>query len=220
MYYQIIRYPNNDGSAVLVDYPQDCPSCHKKIIPNYNGAVFSNDLIQISALLTCPDPYCETSFAANYLTENNSGHFYFKRIFKIKPKQQIFNDEITKLSPSFIKIFNEAYFAEQHDLLEICGVGYRKALEFLIKDYLINKIPDKEEQIKSALLGKCINDFVSDLRIKETAKRAIWLGNDHTHYVKKWENKDLSDLKILIKLSVNWIESELLTETFINSMEG
>ena len=68
------------------------------------------------------------------------------------------------------------------------------------------------------LLGKCISDFVEDNRIKETAKRAVWLGNDHTHYIKKWEGKDLNDLKLLIKLSVNWIESELMTEQFVSDM--
>ena len=91
-------------------------------------------------------------------------------------------------------------------------------MEFLIKDYLIHKNPDKEGDIKKLLLGKCINDFVDDNRIKQTSKRAVWLGNDHTHYVKKWEGKDLSDLKILLKLCVNWIESELLTEQFVISM--
>lgn len=98
-----------------------------------------------------------------------------------------FSNTITEISPSFDKIYNEAYKAEQQDLEEICGVGYRKALEFLIKDYLISKGEENEETIKNAPLGQCIQNYVNDDRIKKVAKRAAWLGNDETHYVRKWE---------------------------------
>ncbi len=217
--YQIINYPKSiDVYAFLEDYPHDCPSCHQKITPNYNSATFNRDLTQISALLTCPNPYCETSFVANYLTNDTSCRFYYESIFKVKPQQFTFGKEIEQLSPLFVKIYNEAYFAEQNDLFEICGVGYRKALEFLIKDYIIKNNPNDAELIKSILLGKCIKDFVQNQKIKDTAERATWLGNDHAHYVKKWETKDLSDLKLLIRLSVVWIESEILTDQLVTSM--
>lgn len=218
MIFQTVPFADNKRSVYLNDYPDLCPACHKQITPNYNGRVFTTDEIQVSAVLTCPNPHCESSFIAVYYLKDNMTHFYFNHIFMIKPQMESYSDEIETLSPQFTKIYNEAYFAEQNKLLEICGVGYRKALEFLIKDYLIKKFPDKEEEIKSTLLGKCIKDFVQDTRIKETSKRAVWLGNDHTHYVKKWESKDLSDLKLLIKLSVNWVESEIMTEALINSM--
>jgi hypothetical protein len=38
------------------------------------------------------------------------------------------------------------------------------------------------------------------------AKRAIWLGNDETHIVRKWEKKDLQDLKSLICITVTSIK--------------
>ncbi|MGF6947536.1 hypothetical protein QF028_000029 [Neobacillus sp. B4I6] len=37
------------------------------------------------------------------------------------------------------------------------------------------------------------------------AERAVWLGNDETHYVRKWDDKDLKDLKNLIDLTVYFI---------------
>jgi hypothetical protein len=39
----------------------------------------------------------------------------------------------------------------------------------------------------------------------------VWLGNDETHYVRKWENKDINDLKRLIAMTVAWVEIELFT---------
>ena len=62
------------------------------------------------------------------------------------------------------------------------GIGYRKALEFLVKDYLIQIQEEDSETIKRLELGKCINKM-SDEKIQILAKGATWLGNDETLYV-------------------------------------
>ncbi len=133
-------------------------------------------------------------------------------------KDKIFRSEIVDLSPDFIKIYNQAAAAELGELTEICGAGYRKSLEFLIKDYLIHLEPEKEAEIKSKLLGPCISG-ITDHDIKTCAQRATWLGNDETHYIRKWEDKDLNDLKILIDLTVNWITNKLLMERYVTEMQ-
>jgi hypothetical protein len=126
--------------------------------------------------------------------------------------------EVGDISPDFAQIYSQAENAEQLGLNLLCGPGYRKALEFLIKDYLSALSPDKAETIKKLTLGQCISDYVKDERVREVAKRAVWLGNDETHYVRKWEDKDLSDLKILVKLSVHWIEMDILTQNALKDM--
>lgn len=71
---------------------------------------------------------------------------------------------------------------------QICGVGYRKALEFLIKDYLISgeSGEERKEAIKNKFLGNCIQYDVVNEQIKIVAQRAVWLGNDETHYTRIW----------------------------------
>lgn len=103
-------------------------------------------------------------------------------------------------------------------LSQIMGVGYRKALEFLIKDYLISLHPDKDASIKAKLLGRCISDDINDIKIKSVAERATWIGNDETHYVRKWEDKDVSHLKALIDLCLHWIEAEISTRKLLENM--
>ena len=217
MYFKTIP-DKNFGGINLFNHPEECPDCHFKTTPNYLSHKFSIDKRRLFVFFHCPNVKCDSCYTTGYLKNVSEPTFVFDKVIKGTIKSEIFSMEISDLSPAFVKIYNEANFAEQNELLEICGVGYRKALEFLIKDYLACKKPENENEIKKALLGKCINEYVDDTRIKETAKRAVWLGNDHTHYVKKWEGKDLSDLKLLIKLSVNWIESELMTEQFVKSM--
>lgn len=114
---------------------------------------------------------------------------------------------IKKSSKKFIEIYNQAENAEKSGLNEICGLGYRKAFEFLIKDYILkkNKGLDKKK-IKEMPVYECINRYVADDSIKILSHRVLWLGNDHAHYLKKWKGKTLLDLKNLIDLTIRWID--------------
>lgn len=103
---------------------------------------------------------------------------------------------------------------------EICGGGYRKALEFLIKDYLSKDLNEEEsKQIKLKTLGNCIKDNIDNDQIKSMAQRAAWLGNDEIHYERKWEDKDLQDLKKFIDATIYWIEMVVLTEDTVVEMQ-
>jgi len=98
---------------------------------------------------------------------------------------------------------------------EIAGVGYRKALEFLIKDYCITENSDAEEEIKTKPLMQVINSYMDEApKVKSCATKAVWLGNDETHYVRKWKDKEIKDLKILINLTIHHIEAEIMTAQF------
>ena len=129
-----------------------------------------------------------------------------------------FGSEIEGLSPSFCQIFNEAAEAQTRGLGQICGCGYRKALEFLVKDFSIHRNAEKDNEIKAAPVGEVIKCYVENQRIKEVARRATWIGNDETHYVRRWGDRDIKDLTLLIELTVSWIRTELLTEKIIEEM--
>ncbi|NMN39410.1 DUF4145 domain-containing protein [Pedobacter sp. SG918] len=206
----------NGSSHSLFNLPNKCPFCHKMIIPKpISGYKRSNTVIDV--FFNCPDIACNNSFLGYYSLAVHS-YVWNGNTSIGNLNEREFTSIITNLSPNFNLIYNQAFQAEQYNLLEICGVGYRKALEFLIKDYAISLNPTKEDLIKSKLLAPCIKDYVADERIKKVAQRAVWLGNDETHYVRKWEGKDLQDLKSLIDLTIHWIEMEELTKSIINDM--
>ncbi|MDM0796823.1 hypothetical protein QTI10_04645 [Clostridium perfringens] len=60
-------------------------------------------------------------------------------------------------------------------------------------------------------LGQCVNKFIDNIQLNTAASRAVWLGNDQTHYVQKFTDKDINDLKRLIRLTVHWISMILET---------
>jgi hypothetical protein len=204
------------NTYVYVDIiPNECPNCHKIIEPNLIIYNFGSSWLEL--IYKCTSNQCSKSFIATY--NGYSGEIYKFLSCNIgELKKSNFSEVVQLISSAFIKIFNESYFAEQHNLTEICGVGYRKALEFLIKDYLIKINHEKEEDIKKKLLSNCIKEYVSDINIKKVAERAVWLGNDETHYIRRWEDQSLSDLKKLIFLTVHWIEMEELTKSFEEEM--
>ena len=189
-----------------------CPFCHSKITPNY---LFLNE---DNLFVSCPNSDCNKHFVLN---PDHYGAFTIVQP-NATPEHKTFSETINRVSSEFSVIYNQAFEAEQIHLGQISGVGYRKALEFLIKDYLLSNISQDDtngrERIKIKLLGQCIAEDVMNERIRTVAKRAVWLGNDETHYVRKWTDKDVSHLKQLIELTVRWIESEIETQELLAEM--
>ena len=126
--------------------------------------------------------------------------------------------EITQISPSFFGLYKQALAAEHHGLTDVFGMALRKALEFLIKDYAISKHPSDDATIKASMLGQVIKQYVADPNIRACAERAVWLGNDETHYERRWIGHDVTDLNTLIQLTLNWIANEQLTAKYLGSM--
>lgn len=205
------------GGQQINSHPDECPYCHNKVTPINIYGFYNNITSKFEAFQHCPNHQCHKSFIAYYQKNGSSWH-YEGRTTQGNLIGKDFSSTIKSISEPFVTIYNQAYSAEQQNLDEICGVGYRKALEFLIKDYIIKTSPEKTEIVEKKMLGPCISEFVDDSRIKSVAKRAVWLGNDETHYIKKWEGKNLDDLKKLIELTVHWIEMESLTKSFVEDM--
>ncbi|WP_315080791.1 hypothetical protein [uncultured Clostridium sp.] len=202
---------------------EECPLCYKGILPNMYGEILSSDRLTKIAILECPT--CKEVFIVKYVYyngvegENECWGYGIKDIFPKNSIKKIFDDQINEISQKFIDTYNQSLIAETHGLDEIAGMGYRKSLEYLIKDYIIYNNPEKEEEVKKMMLGKCINTMVDNPKIQKMAKGATWLGNDATHYVQKWADKDIDDLKKLIDLTVYWIIYEMKTREYEEIMK-
>lgn len=215
---------NNNGSGSLDKLPDICPQCNHKIDPQksngfYNSKKqYTDNVLEI--VFRCPNLDCHEVFIGYYAKRGDQNHFLLRKTDPTKYEELVFSQTISSISFDFPRIYNQALAAENAKLDQVCGAGYRKALEFLIKDYLIRKTENEKEKekIKNELLGVCIEKRIKDSSIKEVAKRAAWLGNDETHYLRKWDQKDLQDLKKLIDLTVHWMEAEALTTQLLQDM--
>lgn len=187
-----------------------CPICNISIAPTFIGDIDVGNYRYL--LLLCPQ--CEKLFISEYEYYEQIDEFQHTTLFPRQSISKEFEEPISNISPLFSKVYNQAVEAESYGLDEIAGMGYRKSLEYLIKDYIIYRNPERTEEVKNKLLGSCINELVGNPKIKAMAKGATWIGNDETHYIRKWMDKDINDLKKLIDLTVYWIMFEVKTEEY------
>jgi len=217
------RYANQ--TRVVDIFPDECPICHRTIIPEipYQGFV-TQDLLEM--YFRCPNPNCSRLFIALYRFDPGisqgkpTQHFNYERSLPVEPKPIIVTADISELSPSFVKIVAQAQSAEDQGLDEIAGPGFRKALEFLIKDFAISLTPDDEarNEIRRVPLNTVITKYLSGEKLPVVSKRAAWLGNDETHYERRWVGKDLQDLKKLIAAVEHFIAMEKLVAALPSEM--
>lgn len=222
-------YGKSLGSVFVDKYPDRCPICFSGISPNHfanvdilNRVDKAKNPHRLTMIFACPKDDCRNLFLSYYVPRAHVQHgqaYYFDSSLPAKRQTRGFSTHIKNVSEEFCQTYAQAEVAEQEGLDKVCGPAYGRALEILIKDYLITKKPEEEEAIKAEhKLGKLIADKVEDGRIRAIATRAAWLRNDEIHYQRKWVDKDVQDLKGTIELVVHWIEAEMLTQELIISM--
>lgn len=219
---QVTSAAGSPRQVRLLGYPDECPRCHAKLVPKLLGqaAVGPSPNADVEEVFQCTNGKCERLFVAIYqfAAADTPPRLRFARAVPYEPFKPSLPVPIAELSPTFVDVYSQALVAESLGLPQLTGIGLRKALEFLIKDFAISKNPADREAILPKPLATCITDYIPDHSVKEVAKRAAWLGNDETHYLRKWEDKDINDLKVLISLSVNGIHNILLSEKYVKEM--
>ncbi|MEQ3038957.1 hypothetical protein [Thomasclavelia ramosa] len=211
-----------------------CPICGKQISPKFKYAYLSHyakslkahDVIsnsQVNALYECPDCHngilvyykvlCDLQipkYGKEYVVSNWKT-FTIKSIFPTAIAQFPYNDIISKVSSRFKDIYVQSLQAKLDGKNELVGIGYRKSIEFLIKDYLLHIKHEKSVKIPNLPLGECIK-LIDSPKIQTLAKASTWLGNDETHYVRKHTDKDICDLEKFLDALVYYLTYELTVE--------
>lgn len=203
--------PINMGNRVHFNDISLCPICNYKISPKYMAGYSHSDKSSFSLYCECTS--CGKPFIVYYKdlinrASLNSPNYFATNIeylAPILPSVRSFDKKISSLSSNFVEIYNQSLSAETYNLNQIAGMGYRKSLEFLIKDYCVSKNSVDSDKIYSMSLSQCINNYIDDDKIKKSSKASAWLGNDETHYIRKFENKDINDLKRFIDTTVYFI---------------
>ena len=161
-----------------------CPSCHK-------GFVVMHHIERQET------PMC------GYVFAENSQSVYPSAI----PGLQI-DECINKVSPRFYEIYSQCLQAKSSGLNELYGMGFRKALEHLVKDYAIFKNPAEQKIIESISLHQCIERYFNDSDAKNALLACKILGNNETHYVNDNDKNDVYLFENLIEDTIYYIHRE------------
>ena len=82
-------------------------------------------------------------------------------------------------------------------------------LEVLIKDYAINVLGEKKDDVKKYKLYKAIEVYLKDVDMSKCADVVRILGNDNTHYERDYENIDFSILKQYLNIFIEMLEVQI-----------
>ena len=199
---------------ITIDTPLKCPHCGRTMSPQHVGQSTSSESTSVSeegrfsVVFRCSFEDCLKYFVIEYIHDSYTHASMVDYTYR-PPIQVKLPENIEKVSPIFVEIYSQATVAESEALDQIAGVGYRKAAEFLIKDYAISKNKDDEGKIKSIMLGQVIADYLNDFpKIQALAKSVAWIGNDETHYVRRHDGKDIQDLKKFILSAAQFIAAD------------
>ena len=219
---KVVRMAGGEVNQNYDRVPDTCPICHTSVFPKVLVGTMPRET-HLQIIFQCTKVECQKFFIGNY-DRNPKGNFGYGQSEPKTPQKALLPEVIQKISPAFVEVYHQALASEALELSQLTGIGLRKALEFLIKDFAISRIEKDEEEekkemeIRSMFLGGCIKKYIDDPRLRATAHRASWLGNDETHYTRRWAEKDIEDLKVLIRLTINWVENVLLTDEYTDSM--
>lgn len=230
---ETFQYTEDDGFSkntlnIMYNAPECCTMCNTKLTPIRIGySIYSSAKAphMKHLLITYHCNKCDNATMCDYKicpNENWVAIYDYAAPEWIgilnnsgpkQPNQRDFDDIIQEISPKFVEIYNQALASETYGLAELSGIGYRRAFEFLIKDYLIYLDPDNKDKIKSSSLQNCIHNRPEiDPMVQKIAEPTVWLGNDFAHYTKKYTDSDLSDLKRCIDAAVYMICMHITTE--------
>lgn len=213
-----------------VQLPNCCPLCNKtfgkSIIPiisvtnldRCHNDSSENDITscEVISIYHCID--CGTVFAVKYEVKSKTASLFdiddenYDAICNVLGSLPVFQQTtcfskyIASTFSEFVNLYHQSEKAEFSGLSDICGMGYRKALEFLVHSYVRSentKLPDNFDNLS---LSQKIKQFIPDDNIKTLAERAAWLGNDNTHVVKKHVDCSVEDMKQFILAIVSYID--------------
>lgn len=197
---------------VSIMLPQKCNICyHDYFEPEFLiGAFIKGDhnSLFMESVFQCTNIKCNSLIIGYYKRINVHVHFELIKVAPIQIQEKIFSAEIKEVSPRFVNLFNQLFIAEQKDLEFILGIGYRKALEFLIKDFLVYIDPKAKDKIVNATLAYCLNK-IDYKNISVISNKVSWLGNEEEQYTRHWNEKDVNELKKMIDLTSSYITANI-----------
>lgn len=230
---------SHKGKSYYYIHPEICPHCSRNIVANFKwGGNSFNDESEENyiTIWRCPNNFCfrlfvcEHRFTEEIYSKHPFGNYYDAPIVNIrKSSSEIVKwpQFITELNSGFLEgqkskftlTYQQSLEAEAYGLFEIAGMGFRKALEFLVKDIVALNLKSESreeelEKIKDLQLWPVIDKYF-DEDLKGLLQRAAWLGNDQSHYFKIYEEFDIPELKEIIELIISDLDREIRKKRFL-----
>src|SRR5215207_10177079 len=211
----LMDFTGHGATRTFAEVPESCPLCHHHVDPRRltaHSTAPGDELVDFG--FQCPRADCRRVFVGRYRMGPDRAYDLMS-VAPVTVRREAFSDEIRTFSPSFVEVYDQAQEADARGLHQVAGIGLWKALELLVKEHAREEAPEREDDIRRMPLGECLRRFAGDPSVHACAARAAWLEDDEALYLRRWDEHDLNELRLLIRLTINWLENVLLARRFV-----
>ncbi len=205
----LLKYLQNSSLfACEFQKPSTCPYCGINTDANVKNIQHepADDVGTLVLFMVFECTSCRKRFFATYTLKDLVSEFC--NTFPT-PSAEFQSAEISALSPRFVETYNQCMRAESNGDLNIAAIGMRSALEILIKDYAIAELNEPAKTVTAKSLYQAISDYLKEDELIKPADVVRILGNDHTHYQRKYPEHDYKLLKSYMDIFISLIETKL-----------
>lgn len=192
------------------DVPLECPYCGKVIEFTQRGySSLDINIYNTYYIFLLYSKCCDKNSVASYRHDKKNKIIEFLSMYP-NPKPSVLPDSIHVLSPRFITLYADSEYTYSKNMFELAGSGFRNALEILIKDFAINELNEDSKEVSKKSLFDAIESYLPDPKLKKAADVVRILGNDYTHYDRKYNQYDIDLLKVYLDIFIKRIDAEYL----------
>ncbi|MDU6791728.1 MAG: hypothetical protein E6427_03320 [Anaerococcus sp.] len=194
-----------------VTAPLTCPYCGKVVElterDSTNMFFSKNQEIYLKILFA---KCCSKNLAVTYLLEKPQNEKIKIEFISSYPMSSdtYFYPSIQDLSPNCIRLYKDSSFAYDHNMYDLAAMGYRKSLEYLIKDYAIKELNKPKEEVVKKSLYDSISSYMPLQQLINTADVVRLLAKDKTHYQEKYKEYDIEVLKKYLDIFLKLIDTD------------
>ncbi len=191
-----------------IQVPRYCPICGMPQCPDVADSKLwkpDGDARYGTVMYTCNN--CSRKYLVNYDLSPSAESWKpcsFYPVLDLSCK----NDVLDPVSPRFSELYAQALRSEQLGDVDLAATGYRNAIECLIKDYAIVELHADPDTVTKESLFEAIGNYLDPDMVK-TADVVRILGNDFTHYQRKYPQFDFKILKTYTAYFISLIERKI-----------
>lgn len=183
--------------------PVTCPYCGAFIEPQpVSHAKLPYDTCKNTLFVSFSCPACLKRFIGSYVLAGDDAEYIC--IIPVANEERL-AECFGVISERFVSIHQQAFRAEARDDIQLAIVGYRTALEILLKDYVIKLLHESDAEVRNKGLRKTIEDYTpQDVAAAADVVRII--GDDYTHYVNGHPEIAFGEFKSYYSMVLSYIE--------------
>lgn len=194
--------------------PTLCPHCgistdavfrDAKQLPFSSGGA-EKSLSFVSLLWACTA--CKRHFLTCYVADKKRRAATL--VYMYPPAAPYAPDPLVQdLSPRFVDLYRQAQAAEDLEAWDVAAMGYRAALEVLLKDYAIRALGRDEKAVARSKLADLIVEVFHEQELVNCADVVRLLGNDYTHFQRRYTDVDFLNIRRYLDLLVSSVAARL-----------